>query len=273
MKDLATRTVTGAVLLVLLYGSLFLGKEAYFAFFLLLTIAGILEFFRLVKTPATRPQVIPGLLVGILIYGLLFFIASGSLPSGFLILVFPLILLLMFVELFRNTQNPIINIGYTILGIIYVAVPFGLLAKISFFSVDGNPSYSPWLTGGFFLLIMMNDTAAYLVGVPLGKNRLFERVSPKKSWEGAIGGMLFTLLLAYFLSRYLEVISFTSWLIIAFLVVVFGSLGDLVESMFKRCLNKKDSGSIFPGHGGILDRYDAVFLSAPFVVAYLELFL
>lgn len=273
MKDLATRTVTGAVLLVLLYGSLFLGKEAFFAFFLLLTIAGILEFFRLVKTPAARPQVIPGLLVGILIYGLLFFITSGDLPGKFFVLIVPLILLFMLVELFRNTQNPIINIGYTLLGVIYVVVPFGMLARISFFSADGNPSYSPWLTGGYFLLIMMNDTAAYLVGVPLGKNRLFERVSPKKSWEGAIGGMLFTLLLAYFLSKYLEVLSLSSWLIIAVLVVIFGSFGDLVESMFKRCLNKKDSGNIFPGHGGILDRYDAVFLSAPVVVAYLELFL
>jgi phosphatidate cytidylyltransferase len=132
--------------------------------------------------------------------------------------------------------------------------------------------YNPWIIGAYFLLIMINDSAGYLVGVPFGKNRLFERISPKKSWEGAIGGLVFTLLTAWLISIYLSEPGTIVWLVIGLLVVIFGTFGDLVESMFKRSLNVKDSGNIFPGHGGILDRYDAIFVSAPFVVAYLKLF-
>jgi phosphatidate cytidylyltransferase len=125
---------------------------------------------------------------------------------------------------------------------------------------------------GFFLLIWLNDTGAYFIGSLIGKHKLFERISPGKTWEGSAGGTLFALLTAWGLSYIFPQIDRTHWLILAIITVVTGTLGDLVESMLKRSLGIKDSGNILPGHGGMLDRFDAVLLSAPFVFVYLALF-
>jgi phosphatidate cytidylyltransferase len=124
---------------------------------------------------------------------------------------------------------------------------------------------------GFFILIWSNDTFAYLVGRSVGKTKLFQRISPGKTWEGTVGGVICTQGIAYALSIYFTELEPIHWHVVAVIVSVFGTLGDLVESMFKRSLGVKDSGNILPGHGGILDRFDAVLVAAPFVVAYLSL--
>ncbi|GAI59219.1 unnamed protein product, partial [marine sediment metagenome] len=124
---------------------------------------------------------------------------------------------------------------------------------------------------GFFILFWVSDTAAYLFGVSFGKHRLFKRISPRKSWEGLLGGAFIALITAYLLSLYFKDLRLPDWIIIAFIVVIIGTFGDLVESMYKRSLGLKDSGRILPGHGGILDRFDGVLLASPIVFTYLQL--
>jgi phosphatidate cytidylyltransferase len=186
-----------------------------------------------------------------------------------LILV-PLSFSVFIFELFRNKQNPLQNIATTLLGLFYIALPLSLLVFIPNISLE-NGVFKKGLLLGFFILIWTNDTFAYLIGVKFGKNKLFERVSPKKSWEGSFGGFLFSIIVAYILSLFFIDLNTMEWIGMAIIIVVFGSIGDLIESLFKRSLNIKDSGNILPGHGGILDRLDAVLIAAPFVFFYLLL--
>ena len=155
------------------------------------------------------------------------------------------------------------NIAITFLGIIYVSVPFSLMNFIVFQDVN---VYNPDLFLSLFIFIWVNDSGAYIAGTAFGKHRLFERISPKKSWEGFIGGLLSTVLAAYILSvTFVSEYSFAFMTIIAVIIVVTGTLGDLVESLFKRNLGVKDSGKVIPGHGGLLDRFDSIILAAPIV--------
>ncbi len=131
--------------------------------------------------------------------------------------------------------------------------------------------YNPHLLLGFFFLLWTNDTGAYLVGRSIGKHKLWERISPKKTWEGFFGGLILSIIIGYVISLYYPELNYILWIVMAALVSIFGTMGDLVESVFKRSIDAKDSGSILPGHGGILDRFDGVFLSTPFVLVLLQL--
>lgn len=273
MSDLLKRSFTGAILVILLYGALFAGGITFFIFFSLVNILGLWEFYELVKKPDLKPQKYLGIVSGFITLVIFYLVASEIAEIRLLFVVLPLFFLVLLIELFRKTKEPIANISLTLSGILYISVPLGMLSFLAFVPGTQGVQYDPWLIAVFFLLIMVNDTGAYLVGVPLGRHRLFERISPKKSWEGAVGGLIFTLLAVWLISEYIPEWRIADWLIIAVIVVVFGTLGDLVESMFKRSLNVKDSGNIFPAHGGILDRFDSMFVSAPFVLAYLKLFL
>lgn len=146
-------------------------------------------------------------------------------------------------------------------------LPFGLLSEIASF----RDAYNPGILLGYFVLIWTSDTFAYLIGRKIGKNRLFERISPKKSWEGSAGGAVAAIAMAMLLSRIYPDIEVWIWMVMSSIIVITGTLGDLTESLLKRSLNVKDSGNILPGHGGLLDRFDAILLSAPFVWAFLSL--
>lgn len=172
-------------------------------------------------------------------------------------------------ELFRKKENPIQNIALSLMGHIYVVLPFCFMSLIE--------SKHQLFLLAFFLIIWASDTGAYLVGICIGKHKMFERISPKKTWEGFFGGMLFALLTAFIFNKLTtteaagsgNLLELWQWMLFALAVFVFGTLGDLVESMFKRSLNVKDSGSFMPGHGGILDRFDSALVAAP--VAFLLL--
>jgi phosphatidate cytidylyltransferase len=170
--------------------------------------------------------------------------------------------------LFENTHQEFVTLAYQLMGITYITIPLVMLSKLGFFNML---VYSHGLPMGFFVLLWTSDTGAYLAGRSMGKNKLFERVSPKKTWEGSIGGLMLTLLVAYGLSYLFDEVSLGDWLVIALLIVVFGTFGDLFESLMKRNLHIKDSGKILPGHGGVLDRFDGLFLAAPAVFFYLLL--
>jgi len=124
---------------------------------------------------------------------------------------------------------------------------------------------------GYFVILWINDTFAYLFGTAFGKHRLFERISPKKSWEGSIGGALISIIAAWLIASFTNSLPLIHWIVIAIIIVICGTLGDLVESMLKRSLNCKDSGTLLPGHGGILDRFDSVLISAPIIFVYIQL--
>ena len=163
---------------------------------------------------------------------------------------------------------PFQNIAITILAVCYVAIPFSFYLALGFMGAG----FSYILPLSLLLLIWANDSGAYIFGVTLGKHRLFERHSPKKSWEGFVGGIFIASLVAWILSGYVNTIAPTHWLMLAILVGLVGTFGDLVESMFKRSLNIKDSGSFLPGHGGLLDRFDSLIFAAPLVYIYLTYF-
>jgi phosphatidate cytidylyltransferase len=152
--------------------------------------------------------------------------------------------------------------------------PFSAFSRTGLDSIMPHESivFSPGIVVGFFLLIWANDTGAYLSGISFGRHKLFERISPKKTWEGFIGGLILAVLVSWLVSGWLGVVGKFNWVVIAALISIAGTYGDLVESMLKRSLGVKDSGKIMPGHGGFLDRFDSAIISFPLVYLFISLF-
>ena len=187
------------------------------------------------------------------------------------------IIYLMVAELYLKNEDPIHDWAYTMMAQLYIALPFSLLNTLAFHSTSqGLVAYDAVLPLSVFVFLWMNDTGAYLCGSLLGKHKLFPRISPGKSWEGSIGGGILVIAVAvlvwYLTDQYqLNQLGLTAieWAGLGLTVVIFGTWGDLVESLFKRTLGIKDSGNILPGHGGMLDRFDSSLLAIPAAVVYL----
>jgi len=269
LKDLVTRTLSGILFVGIIVAAILLGQWYFAVVFLVISVFGLLEFFKLVKISGLFPQKIIGVIISIVIFSTIYLWLSNSIDSKWFLLLIPLLFFVFILELYRKKEKPFDNIAFTFLGLIYISIPFALLSGLAF--IDNTSAYTPTILLIYFCLIWLYDSAAYIFGVSFGKHRLFERISPKKSWEGFIGGTVFTLLAAYVISIYFTELSIINWLVIAVIIIVAGTFGDLSESMFKRSIGVKDSGNILPGHGGILDRFDAVFLSSPLVFTYLQL--
>jgi phosphatidate cytidylyltransferase len=267
VSNLLTRAITGLFFVSVLIGAILWGEYALAVLMGITTFLGLLEFYKITADEELEVQKIYGVFLGMASYLLVCLVALDILPLNILVLVMPLITLSFVIELYRKKNKPFTNLSYKLLGLLYISLPLAFLTCFGFLNLQDEYTYEPVL--GFFILIWMNDTMAYLTGMTIGKRLLFERISPKKTWEGTIGGALFTLLIAYVLSSYFLSIILVDWLFMASVIVTFGSLGDLIESMLKRSLQIKDSGNILPGHGGILDRFDAVFISSPIITSYL----
>lgn len=271
MKNLLIRSLTGIVFVAIMLAGLYFGPYTFGILFLGILIGALREFFGITGATGFTPHRGLAYLTGALVFVLSFLIASGQISPLWFFSVFPFILLTFICELFSNKSTPLQNIAITMAGLIYAAVPLSLSNYLVFSKFDGN--YSPTLFLALLVLIWVYDSAAYLFGVTLGRHRLFERVSPKKSWEGAIGGTLTAIAVSVFvISRFTPEINAVHWAILAFLIVLTATLGDLTESMIKRQFGVKDSGSLFPGHGGILDRFDSLLFAIPVFVCYLEIF-
>ena len=259
------RAITAFFFAAIMLASFFFGSAPFTFFYWLLSAACLLEFYRLLESEKRELTKGAGLFLGLMVY----LMATSAVKENFdfihLLLLFPIILFIYFQELYRKSENPFQNIAYTILGPVYVVLPFCFFYALAFLS--GHYSYQ--LPLGLLLLIWANDTGAYMIGVKFGKHRLFERHSPKKSWEGFAGGVLFSLFAGFILSNYFKELNPTNWLIVAFICSVAGTYGDLCESMLKRSLGTKDSGGLLPGHGGLLDRFDSLFFAAPAVYLFL----
>jgi len=204
-----------------------------------------------------------------------------NLPIVFFPMALFLIAILFFIsfsiELFRNKEKPFENISVTLFGVIYTVLPFAFFHYIACpisnaAMVFASQNYEPFLVFGLFLLIWSNDTFAYLVGSFVGKNKMFERISPGKTWEGTIGGAVLTIVFASFFNNWFGSFSFYQWMVIGGIVAIMGTIGDLIESMLKRSVGVKDSGNVMPGHGGILDRFDSLIYVLPFVFLFILFF-
>jgi phosphatidate cytidylyltransferase len=239
--------------------------------FLLILIGGIAEFNKLFRQSEVKPNRSLSYTIAILLFFASFLIAQGLLKPTVFFGLFPLLLLTMAAELYRKKERPVENIAVTIFSIVYVALPLSLINFLVFPEINAVNGYTPKILIALFALIWIYDSGAYLFGVSFGKHLLFERISPKKSWEGAIGGTLTALTAAWFISGFVPEIKTVHWMAISILTVVSSTFGDLTESMFKRYFGIKDSGTILPGHGGILDRFDSLFFAAPVIVMYLKL--
>jgi len=272
VTNFTERTLTAILFVIVLLGSIIQSEFASSILFFIIILLCQHEFYNFFKPTDIKPQKLVGIIGGLSFFTLSIAASQTSLTGRSLFLITPVIFIIFVIELFRNRPQPIPNIAFTILGIIYIAVPFTLLHELSYFSETGfSESYNYEVLMGYFFVLWANDTGAYLVGKNFGKTKLFERISPKKTWEGSIGGAVLGLIVGYCNYLIFPEISLNIWFGIALIIVLFGSLGDLVESLFKRSMKIKDSGKILPGHGGVLDRFDGIFISAPMVYAFLRL--
>lgn len=210
-----------------------------------------------------------GIIIGALIFIFMFLIEADILPAKFYMAIFPLASFVFLIKLYKKSDvHPFINIALFYLGILYVAVPFAMINILVFYSGE----YSYEIIMGLLFLTWANDVGAYFTGILFGRTKLFERISPKKSWEGSIGGATLAVIVAIIIGYYFEGLNPIEWISVSLIVVIAGTYGDLVESHFKRSIQIKDSGTIIPGHGGFLDRFDSLLIAVPFVVVFLKLF-
>lgn len=272
MNNLLTRTISGVVYVLMISVSIIAGPYSFIALFSIVTGLCLWEFYELIEkntdvSISKWPATIGG--VYLFISGNLF--SAGILSFKYIFLWFAVIILIYITELYSKKSKALYSLAFTILGQIYVALPLTFLGKLGYENgVEGIGGYSPLFLMSFFALIWICDTGAYLVGSTLGKHKMFERISPKKSWEGFFGGLLLTLAGSYVISLLFPgFLTLVQWFVFSLIIVAFGTWGDLTESMIKRNLKVKDSGKMIPGHGGILDRLDSCLMAAPAVVIYL----
>lgn len=270
LSNLQQRVVAAVIGVFILVGAIIYSEWSYFLVFFFLCMLTQLEFYKLVGLDGNQPLTIYGTLSGLFIYTLTFLIEKQFLGFQYYFLISPIASFIFFIKLYKKgDRKPFTNIAFTFLGIIYVAIPFSLI-NLCVFAIG---SYSYQIILGSLFLLWASDTGAYFAGVNFGRTKLFERVSPKKSWEGSIGGAIAALITALIISNVFNDLQMWQWHCIAIIIVIAGTYGDLVESLFKRSMEIKDSGSSIPGHGGFLDRFDGLLLSAPFIVTFLRIFM
>jgi len=267
-NNLTQRIITGLLGAAGVIAGVSFGPWSYFAVFFLICLLTLLEFYKLVGLDGMVPLKAFGTFCGLSIFTLSFFIEARYLPYHFYFLVFPLVSFVYMIKLYKKTERkPFTNIAYTFLGLFYVSMPFALLNAAAFH--EGNYNFE--IIFGCLFILWASDTGAYFAGTFFGKRKLFERISPKKSWEGFFGGAALAMVFAYGIATFFHSLPMHDWLIIGVIIVVGGTFGDLIESLLKRSIEIKDSGDALPGHGGFLDRFDGLIISIPFIVAYLEL--
>ncbi|TMM56341.1 phosphatidate cytidylyltransferase [Maribacter algarum] len=269
MKEVLRRALTGAVYIVLLLSAVFLNSDAFDFLFMTFGLACLYEYKRLVQLKGYHIFIA---------YLALWWIFIYLVPDQVFVNDKILINLLMFLTLtinfallaylFSKKENNFSTLQKFIIGLFYIGGGCIFLTMIPY----KDNEFAKLLIMGIFILIWVNDSFAYLVGSTLGRTKLYSIVSPKKTIEGTLGGFIFALVAAYIMGQYEPIINTTQWMILAGVIVVAGSLGDLVESKFKRIAGVKDSGAILPGHGGMLDRLDSLVFAAPFAYLTLNIF-
>ena len=273
MKNFIIRALTGIAIVAVQVLCTYLSPISLAALFLLLTALAVNEFLGLLikkgEVRIGRPLIVAGSCY------LFFAVWLNCLTEASLLALFlPYLLFIIFCcvrELYNDDGNPIANLGAIMLSQLYVALPLSLINLLAFsdcYLYDCSIKYYVFPLA-MYVFLWLNDTGAYLCGSLLGKHKLFPRISPKKSWEGSIGGAIVAMASAVAVAHFFPVLNVWQWIGMALVVVVAGTYGDLTESMIKRSLDVKDSGRMLPGHGGILDRLDSMLFAIPASVIYL----
>ena len=305
MTNFKRRTLTATIFGAVMLGGMFWNEASFYVLFFLISMGCLWEFLRLIKEESTLRKVF-ALILGssmwltsiclriVSVQGSTLALGLGWQLIAYKIVLLPIILfvispflLLLFELFFLQSEKPFINVGLLLLGIMYAVFPF--VVFLPFLEFHGRPTlpfgyffyefftairtleFTPNIVAGILFLTWANDSFAYIIGSRIGKTLLFERISPKKTWEGTIGGGIMCILTGIVIHQFLGILTLVDWLVIGGIVATFGSMGDLVESMFKRSVGVKDSGTFMPGHGGFLDRFDAFIFAVPFVFLYLML--
>ena len=275
MKNLIIRALTGIIFVVVLVSAICIHPIFFLILFCIITGLTLWEFGGLVKHyENANLQRAVNVLGGVYLF-IATFVYTNGLTDGKIFLPYLLfIMLTMIAELYYKAPNPINNWAFTLFAQVYCAGSFSMLNFIG--AEPGTPgvmSYTPLFIMAIFIFVWLDDTGAYLVGSLIGKRKLFERISPKKSWECFFGGLILVLASSQAFAWFAPEISRMNWLGLAATVVLFGTWGDLIESLLKRTLGVKDSGNVLPGHGGMLDRFDSVMLAVPASYIYIDLFI
>ncbi|MEZ7900383.1 MAG: CDP-archaeol synthase [Flavobacteriales bacterium] len=279
MSNLVLRSITGVLFVATIILCISWNKYSAGLLFLVFSTLGTVEFYQILNKKELSNNTKYGPFVNVVVYSLLTLAFIEIIDYRFLFLIVPLLLILVVQELFMKDTIPYQNISSTLFGILYITLPFAALNYISFneefyskIGLSGNWS----LLTGFFIILWTSDSMAYLVGRKFGKHKLFPRISPGKTWEGFIGGVFFAVIAGYIYSLVTKDVQADStinaslhWIVMSLIISVFGMLGDLSESLLKRSGGVKDSGSLLPGHGGVLDRFDGIFFSSPIILTYL----
>ncbi len=268
-----TRALTGAVFVAVLICCTYFSPFSLFGLYLLFVIIGSWEYLNILdKNSSLSPNIPLGIFTAVI--GFLA-ITSETVLKVSTVPFIAILLLCIFgtplIELYNKKEEPFSNIAHTILPLFYVALPFGLLILGNHLFPLHSDNFNSELILGFYFALWSNDTGAYLSGKTFGKHKLFERISPNKTWEGSIGGALLAIGISILTGYFFDSLPLWQWAGIGLIISIFGSMGDLAESLFKRSMNVKDSGKIMPGHGGILDRFDGLLIASPFVFAFLLL--
>jgi phosphatidate cytidylyltransferase len=268
MKEYITRALSGLLYVSLLIASLY-WQNAVIALFFIFGLICMAEFKKLIQLKSFFPYVIYTILyLGFAYWKIIADSVKGIDETAQILLVITIFVQLILIkDLFSEKTIPLFSSKRFIITTFYLSSGFVFLVCIANF----KQNFTPLLLLGSFILVWINDTFAYIVGKNFGKQKLFPSVSPKKTVEGFLGGLFFACIASYFIWYFTDLLSFTNWLILSIIVSVFGTLGDLIESKFKRQANVKDSGVIMPGHGGLLDRLDSIIFAAPFIFLFLRL--
>lgn len=281
------RAISGVVLLLLVLGMVMLSPYTMLILLAAICIGGMAEFYKIARLTGAEPLNVYPVILGVLAISTTFFGRLSHVSflwfAGFL----PALAVIFIAELYRNKKNPFANIAWAITGILYIAVPLALLAYLPLQAVaEGDIGiaggdvvstgsgivYRPLIVLGIIFIVWANDIGAYLFGVSLGRHKLFERISPKKSWEGFVGGVICAVGTGILISKIMHE-PLWLWGVAGLIIALSSVFGDLIESMLKRSAGVKDSGNLIPGHGGVLDRFDALIFAIPFVFTYFVLYL
>ena len=272
MKNFIQRAITGLIFVAVLVGCIIGSPLSFGLLFCIISAMATAEFCNLMnKQEGVKMNRNICVLGSITLFLCFFYYGMNPAQTGIFIPYLIIIIYLMISELYLKKEHPLNSWAYAMLSQLYVGLPFALLNVLAFQSngVDAGSEYQFILPLSIFIFNWINDSGAYCTGMLLGKHPLFKRISPKKSWEGSIGGAVFCIAGSFALAHYLPIMSTAAWVGMSLVVVLFGTWGDLTESLMKRHLGIKDSGNILPGHGGMLDRFDSAIMAIPAAVVYL----
>ncbi len=273
IQNLIIRSATGLLFLVVMIAGILWHPYAYLALFTFIVGATLCEYNKLMQSAfgLSIPILLHGI-TGAAVFIVTVLVRWGLLPEKLILIMGLIAIVYAISSLYSKQRNPFQSILYPFFGYLYILIPFTLSSHLAF-PKSGEMTFTPYILLMVFVFIWISDSAAYFFGSLLGRHRLFERISPKKSWEGFVGGLLFAVLSAYIASLFLAQLSMAQWIGLSVVTVIAGTYGDLFESFLKRTIAVKDSGTVLPGHGGLLDRFDAPLFAIPAAVAYLSIIL